>query len=174
MRQARPRTASAADVTAALRFGHDQIRAGFVRVSYERGRVAHEALALARVCLPHFEREEEVLLPVLGVLRGFVCGEFRSEMAAIRPAIAAFREWRDYLDRQHDAVALALESFLYAAQKARNAEAVEVAYALKAHEWMETEAIYPAAALVAAYANERAGYAAPAKGKPHYKPGTVH
>jgi hypothetical protein len=174
MRQARQRRTSTTDVTAALRFGHDQIRAGFVRVSYEPGRVAHEALALARVCLPHFEREEEVLFPVLGVLRGLVSGEFRPDMAALRPAIAAFREWHDDLDRQHDAVALALESFLYAAQKARIAEAIEVAYALKAHEWMEKEAIYPAAALVAAYTHERAGYAANAKGTPQYKRGTLH
>jgi hypothetical protein len=147
------------NVPAALRFGHDQIRAGLVRATTDPGRVGHEALLLARLCLPHFEQEEKAVFPLLSLVRELAFGEVRPEMATILPVMLAFGEWRESLEKQHDTIASSIESLLQAAHREGNREVAEVAYGMKVHEWLENDAIYPAAALAGKYVREKLGLA---------------
>ena len=141
----------------ALRLGHDQVRAELVRATTTPGRIGEAAGRVAGLCLPHFEREEEMVFPVFGLLRELASGKVRPEMAEVLPLVSAFSAWRDALGDAHQSIAPAIHGLLLAAQKEDNREIVEFAYCLRVHERLEDEVIYPMVPLIGRYVQERLG-----------------
>jgi hypothetical protein len=141
----------------ALRLGHDEVRAELVRATTTPGRIGQAAERLADLCLPHFEREEELVFPVFGLLRELALGEVRPEMAEVLPLVSAFRAWHDSLGKQHGSIASAIHELLLAAHKESHREFAEFAYNLRVHERMEDEVIFPMVPLIGKYVKERLG-----------------
>ena len=141
----------------ALRLGHDELRAELVRASSMSGPIGDAAARVASICLPHFEREEETVFPVFGLLRDVSVGSVRPEMAEVLPLVAAFGNWRDSLDDEHLTIAPAIHGLLLAAHKEDNREIVEFTYALRMHERLEGDVIFPTVLLIGNYVQERLG-----------------
>lgn len=141
----------------ALRRGHDEARAELVRATSETGRIGKAAGRVASLCLPHFEREEETVFPVFGLLRELSAGEVRAEMAEVVPLVSAFNAWHRGLTNQHQAIASAIQDLLAAAHYEDHREYAEFAYSLRAHEKLEDEVIYPTVLLIGKYVQERLG-----------------
>jgi hemerythrin superfamily protein len=139
----------------ALRLGHDEARAEFVRASMEGGRIATAGKSLAELCLPHFEHEEHSIFPVLALLPDLQRGKLRPEMREVMPLIAAFRTKHDALNDHHQSIASAIEALLQAAHKEKNREFAEFAYNLRVHEMIEDEVIYPTVVLIGKYLHEK-------------------
>lgn len=139
----------------ALRLGHDEVRAELVRATSTPGRIGDAAERVAGLCLPHFEREEELVFPVFGLLRELASGEVRPEMAEILPLVSAFSAWHDALDAQHQAIASAIHALLLAAHKENNREFAEFAYCMRVHERLEDEVIYPMVPLIGKYVQQK-------------------
>jgi hemerythrin superfamily protein len=141
----------------ALKRGHDEARAELVRASTMHGQIGEEAGRVASFCLPHFEREEETVFPVFGLLRELAAGNVRPEMADVLPMISAFSEWRDSLGNDHLSVAPAIRRLLLAGYKEGNREIVEFTYCLRMHERLEEEVIFPTVLLIGNYVRARLG-----------------
>ena len=141
----------------ALRLGHDQVRAELVRATTTPGRIGEAAGRVAGLCLPHFEREEELVFPVFGLLPELASGKMRPEMAEVLPLVSAFSAWHDALSKQHQAIASSIHALLLAAHKEKNREIAEYAYCLRVHERLEEDVIYPTVLLIGRYVQARLG-----------------
>ncbi|MBE0626587.1 MAG: hypothetical protein IH606_17440 [Burkholderiales bacterium] len=141
----------------ALRLGHDEMRAELVRATSMPGPVGKAAGRVASLCLPHFEREEETVYPVFGLLRDLSSGRLLPEMAEVLPLVAAFTEWRNSLGDEHLSIAPAIHSLLLAAHQEDNREILEFTYALRMHEKLEDDVIFPTVLLIGNYVQERLG-----------------
>ena len=139
----------------ALRLGHDEARAELVRATSMPGRIGEAAGRVARLCLPHFEREEEMVFPVFGVLRELESGKVRPEMAEILPLVSTFKAWHDSLEYQHQAITAAIHALLLACHKENSREFAEFAYCMRVHERLEDEIIYPMVPVIGRYVQER-------------------
>lgn len=146
-----------ANIPAALRQGHDQLRAELVRAADESGRIASAAKRVAALCLPHFEHEEVAVFPIFGVLDDLMVGDVRPEMVEILPMISAFRARQEAMEGHHQKIASAVSDLMHAAQSAKSTEFAELAYGLRIHERLEDELIYPSAILIGKYVSERLG-----------------
>jgi Hemerythrin HHE cation binding domain len=92
------------NVPKALRRDHDYARAEFVRATMEGGRNAKAAKRVAQLCLPHFEREERIVFPVLALLPYLAPENLRSEMMDIMPLISDFRAKHDAINNHHQSI----------------------------------------------------------------------
>jgi hypothetical protein len=135
-------------VPTALRLGHDKARAELVRAMKEDSPIAEAAERVAKMCLPHFEREEQSVFPVLAFLPDLTQGILRPEMADVLPLISDFRARHEALDSQHQSILSAIEDLLRAANKEKDEEVSQLAYNMKVHERIEDEVIYPTVLLI--------------------------
>ena len=141
----------------ALKLGHDETRAELVRATSMHGRIAEAAGRVAELCLPHFEREEETVFPVFGLLRDLASGNVRPEMAEVLPLVSAVTEWRDAMAGEHNSLGRAIHALLLAGYKEDNREIVEFGYNLRMHERLEEEVLLPTVLLMGNYVRERLG-----------------
>jgi len=141
----------------ALRLGHDELRAELVRATSMSGPIGNAAGRVASMCLPHFEREEEIVFPVFGMLSDLSAGSVRTEMAKVLELVAAFSDWRNSLDDEHLSISPAIHALLLAAHKEDNREIVEFTYNLRMHERLENDVIFPTVLLIGNYVQERLG-----------------
>lgn len=139
----------------ALRLGHDEARAELVRATMEEGPIAKAAKRLGLLCVPHFEREEKSVFPVLALLPDLTHGILRPEMMDVMPLISDFRARRDALNDHHQSILSAIGALLEAAHQEKNGEFVDFAYNLRVHEKIEDEVIYPTVILIGDYLREK-------------------
>lgn len=139
----------------ALRGSHDELRAELVRATMEEGPIAKAADWLAQLCLPHFEREEKYVFPVLGLLPDLTQGIVRPEMEVALALISDFSSRQDALNAQHQLILSAVEALMQAAKREKNREFADLAYGLRAHERIEDEVIYPTVLLIGSFLQEK-------------------
>ncbi len=139
----------------ALQLDHDAARAQFVRASTEGGKIASIARRLALLCLPHFEREERLAFPALGLLPLLVRGRVRPRMARFLPLIADFGAHRSELDEHHQSIEHVIDALLDACRRDRNREIAQFARDLRVHERIEDDVIYPTVIMIGDYLRER-------------------
>jgi hypothetical protein len=135
----------------ALRLAHDEARAAFGRAKTEEGPIAHAAKRAAQLYLPHFEREEKALFPVLELVPELAQGHVRLEMAKLLPPISQFGVRHDPLKIEHQWILSAVDDLLRTAHMEKNKELVDIAHTLKEHERIEDEVAYPAAMMIGNY-----------------------
>ncbi len=146
-----------ANTSAALRLGHDEIRAELVRATMESGPIGEAAMCVAKLCLPHFEAEEQSVFPVFDLLEDLAIGEVRPEMARILPLISAFSSRHGAMANEHRLIISAVARLLQAAHRERNGEYAEFAYHLTVHEKIEDEVIYLTLILIGKYVRQSLG-----------------
>jgi hemerythrin superfamily protein len=139
----------------ALRRGHDDARAEFVRATMEGGRIGKAGKRVAELCLPHFENEEKSVFPVLALLPHLAPENLRREMLDVMPLISAFRAKHDAINDHHQSILAAIEELRQAAHREKNRGFAEFAYNLRVHESIEDEVIYPTVVLIGNYLQEK-------------------
>ena len=140
---------------ASLRLGHDDARSELVRATMQGGRIAVATRRLARMCLPHFEVEEQFAFPALGLLPDLMKGMVRPEMAAVLPLISDFSAKHAALEKQHESIQSAIEELLVASHREKNRDVAEFAHNMKVHEKLEDEVIYPTVIMIGSYLREK-------------------
>jgi hypothetical protein len=131
-----------------LRTEHEEIHEALVAATRAPGRVGAAAKELAAVLDPHFERENQVALPPLGLLAALAAGE---TPAGLQEALAMSDALRKELPRmleEHKRIRAATEKLHTAARQEKASEHERFAETLAAHARTEEEILYPAAVLV--------------------------
>ena len=135
-------------IPASIRAEHQEIHARLDAATKAPGATGRAARELAAILHPHFEREEQVALPPLGLLGPLSRGEFSAEMRAVLPLTDSLRTELPRMLEEHAAIHAATARLGEAARMEHQAEAAELAEALALHAQGEEEVFYPAAVLV--------------------------
>jgi len=131
-----------------LRAEHAEIHNELVQATQARGPVGVAARELAAVLDPHFEREEQIAQPPLGLLVPLARGEFSASMRQVLPLTDSLRAELPRMLEEHKAIHAATVKLAKAAQAAGNAPVARFAEKLALHARSEEEFFYPAAVLV--------------------------
>ena len=131
-----------------LQTEHEEIHKALVEATRAPGRVGAAAKELAAVLDPHFERENQIALPPLGLLAPLAAGE---TPAGLQEALAMTDALRKELPRmleEHKRIRAATEKLRTAAREEKASVHEHFAEALLSHAQTEEEILYPAAILV--------------------------
>jgi hypothetical protein len=135
-------------IPGSLQAEHEEIHHALVEATRAPGRVGSAAKELAAVLDPHFERENQIALPPLGLLAPLSAGK---TPAGLQEALAMTDALRKELPRmleEHTRIRAATEKLRAAAHEAKAAAQEHLAEALASHARTEEEVLYPAAILV--------------------------
>ncbi|HET9986078.1 MAG TPA: hemerythrin domain-containing protein [Longimicrobiales bacterium] len=136
------------EIPESLRAEHREIHAALERATKTPGRVGEAARELAKVLHPHFQREEEIALPPLGLLAPLARGEFSAAMLGVLPMTDSLRAELPRMLQEHVAIHAATIRLGEVARAEHNAPVAHLAEQLAAHAKSEEELFYPAAVLV--------------------------
>lgn len=140
-----------------IREEHQEIHTSLVNATKKPGAVGAAARDVAAILHAHFEREEQIALPPLGLLR---------PLAQRPPArIARLREVLPMTDslnaelprmlREHVAIRAAVQKMGEVAKANGDKETEQLAHRLASHALQEEEVLYPAAVVVGVLARDR-------------------
>ncbi len=155
--------ASTTPIPGSIRAEHKEIMAALKRATRASGQVGSAARELAKVLQPHFEREEQIALPPLGLLAPLAAGDPIAEDAAAAAESMA-RSLRAELPRmmdEHRHIRSAVGKLGAAARAAKDAKQEQFAEKLAMHARSEEEVLYPAAILVGDLVRAKRGAAGP-------------
>ena len=139
---------SAITIPRSLQAEHEEIHKALVEATRAPGQVGGAAKELAAVLDPHFERENQIALPPLGLLAPLAAG---ATPAGLQEALAMTDALRKELPRmleEHKRIRAATEKLRAAARDEKAAVHEHLAEALASHARTEEEILYPAAILV--------------------------
>jgi hypothetical protein len=137
-----------------LKIEHDDLHKDLRAAIATGGRTGEAARMVADRLHPHFVREEELAMPLLGLLADLSRDGAPISADAAEKAIALTERLADELPgmlAEHREIVAALGSLIGAAQEENHQEIVRFAEKLKLHAQTEEEVLYPAALLVGQY-----------------------
>jgi hypothetical protein len=127
---------------------HHEIHEALTKATRAPGRVGAAAKELAAVLDPHFERENQIALPPLGLLAPLAKGQTPAGLPEALAMTDALREELPQMLEEHKRIRAATEKLRTAARE-ENARALEqFTETLAAHAQTEEDILYPAAILV--------------------------
>lgn len=142
---------SAAMIPASLVAEHDELHAALGALTAARGKTGAAAREVERVLAPHFAKEEQYVLPPLGLLRPLAAGTITAEMQPVAQLAARLKAELATMLGEHQAIARAVDALDRAARDGKHDEGILFAARLKLHSQNEEEVLYPAAILVGEY-----------------------
>jgi hypothetical protein len=131
-----------------LRTEHEEIHQALEAATRAPGRVGAAAKELAAVLGPHFERENQIALPPLGLLAPLSRGETPTGLPEILAMTDALRKELPRMLEEHKRIRSATEKLRTAAREEKASVHEHFAERLAAHAQTEEEILYPAAILV--------------------------
>jgi hypothetical protein len=145
-----PISQGALQIPEAMRVEHEEIHAHLEAATKAPGAVGAAARELVEVLAPHFDRENQIALPPLGLLAPLAHGEtvpdeVRARALAMTDSLDA--ELPGMLE-EHVRIAAAAKKLEQVARDHGDADAEALARKLQVHARMEEEVNYPAAVLV--------------------------
>jgi hypothetical protein len=155
-RNAAAKSNSTAQVPKSLSGEHREIHEILARAAREPGVLGKTAVALEQVLGPHFQREEEIAAPPLGLLPALAGAPATAEMRSVLPMTQALERELPQMLKEHGAIREALAQFRAAAVKAQKPDYVRFCDTLAAHALQEEEILYPAAIVIGRYVERTA------------------
>jgi len=108
------------------------------------GAVGKAARHVAEALHPHFERENEIPLPVIGIARELAEGKSSPDFPKALELAEKFKADYEKMLQEHLEIVKALDELEKTAKKAKKKAVVEFARKLKAHARTEEDLTYPA------------------------------
>ncbi|HVJ27173.1 MAG TPA: hypothetical protein VM493_06495, partial [Vicinamibacterales bacterium] len=127
-----------------LQAEHHEIHEALLEATRVRGQVGAAAKELAAVLDPHFERENEIALPPLGLLAPLASGKTREALSMTD----ALRKEMPRMLEEHKRIRAATEKLRAVAHEEKATAQEQFTARLAAHARTEEEILYPAAILV--------------------------
>lgn len=154
--QPAPRAAAATlAIPGPVEAAHRHLHSRLAAIANAGGRTGAAAVELDRILQPHFRKEEQLALPLLGLLPGLAQGAAPSDLAGALALADKLTAQMPEMLREHQGIAAALGTLRKAALQDGNADAVAFADQLAAHAAEEEQILYPAAQLVGVYLRVR-------------------
>jgi len=135
-------------VPESLREEHEEFIDGLKSHSTGKDQTGAAVRQLLKLLEPHVEREDEFVLPLLGVLRGMAAGEPLENPGVVMKAYEKYaRQYRNMF-AEHSPIRQSIKKARRLAKEQKQEEVVEILDALAHHSRVEEEVLYPAALLV--------------------------
>jgi hypothetical protein len=131
-----------------LRTEHEDIHQALMEATRAPGRVGAAAKELAAVLDPHFERENEIALPPLGLLAPLAAGETPAGLQEALTMSDALRKELPRMLEEHKRIRAATEKLRNAAREQKASVHEQFTETLAQHAQTEEDILYPAAILV--------------------------
>lgn len=119
------------------------------------GKTGKKAKRVAELLDPHFEKEEELALPQLGLLVELSNGNIPEEIDRILVMSEKLKRELPRMLEEHKEITAALEELKDVAEEEDNKEAIEFADKLILHAKTEEEVMYPAAVLIGEFLKQK-------------------
>ena len=133
-----------------LKIEHEELDAELAALIAETGDLGAAAREVARSLHAHFASEEELAMPLLGLLLEVATGGVER---SLEPAAAVAQRLKFELPRlfaEHRAIVTALEGLAACGARAARADVAHFVRKLRLHAQTEEEVLYPAAIVVGA------------------------
>lgn len=134
-----------------MRHEHNEIYARVDRLAKTPGKTGEAAKKLLTIMRPHMFREEEFVLPELGVLKKLAFDESTEGMTWVIGYSKKLKEQYPQMLSDHRAIFAAIDELNQAAGLEGDQEALDLAAQLTAHIQDEEDIVYPAAILAGQY-----------------------
>ncbi len=148
--------AAAIEAPESIRREHEEIHEALVAATRAPGPVGESARELEAVLGPHFEREEQIALPPLGLLEPLARGDYEPWMRDVLPMTDSLAAELPQMLREHEAIGAATARLERVAREEGAADVERLARTLRSHAKSEEEILYPAAILVGDVVRQRA------------------
>ena len=122
-----------------------------VQATHEGGKTAAAAQVVAHLLHPHFVKEEQFALPVLGLLVSVAQGKMPSEPQRVTALTDTLKTELPDMLAEHRAIVAALDKLAATAQAEAKPQYVRFAEQLKLHAETEEAVLYPAAIVLGEY-----------------------
>lgn len=127
---------------------HKELHRDLKKATTARGEVGKAAKEVAKVLHPHFERENELALPVIGVATEVAEGKTPPDASIALKLTEIFKVEYEKMLQEHVEIVKALEVLERAARKAKKRDVIEFTRKLKLHAKTEEDLTYPAVLMV--------------------------
>lgn len=134
-----------------LKSEHEALHAELARATKAGGKIGEAARAVAKILHPHFVKEEEYVLPPLGLLSLLAEGKVPPEMGQVLSMTDRLKAELPQMLEEHRAIVAALKNLSSVAKKEKKMEYLDFADRLIVHASTEEEVSYPAALLIGDY-----------------------
>ncbi len=134
-----------------LQVNQNDLCVALERAALAGGKTGKAARALMRILQPHLLKEEEDLLPTLGLLAPLARGEFNAGMQAATVKTAHLKARMFEIMREHVEIIEAARKVLRAARAEHKLALVEFTERLMLRAWTDEVVFYPAAVLIGEY-----------------------
>lgn len=126
---------------------HEELMNSFRECSKRKGETGKTILQLLEVLEPHFEKEQRVVMPLLGSISDLVSGERISNLNEIAGAQAPLLKEYAQMFEDHKMVRELIANAEKAAKKEGSEDVIELLKGLAHHARIEEEVLYPSALL---------------------------
>ncbi len=123
---------------------HEELHNELRKATRMPGAVGKTARHVAEVLHPHFERENELALPVIGIARELAEDKDSPDFSEALELCEQFQAEYERMLKEHGEIVKALVELEKAARKAKKASVLEFARKLKMHATTEEDLTYPA------------------------------
>lgn len=134
-----------------LRIEHQHLHEELQQAMQAGGKTGEAAKAVAKVMAPHFEEENQLALPPLGLLTELSQGKVTPEMKKVLPLTNKLKQKLPQMLEEHRQIKAALQKLVKAAEQENKPKVAEFANRLILHAQTEEQVLYPAAILVGDY-----------------------
>jgi len=127
---------------------HEELHEQLKKATEMPGKVGQAAKNVARVLHPHFERENELALPEIGIARELAEGKRSPDFAVARRLCVEFKQEYVKMLQEHQEIVKALNELEKEAKASGRRSVVEFSRNLKLHAMTEEALTYPAALMI--------------------------
>ena len=123
---------------------HEDLHRELKKATKIRGPVGKAARRVAEVLHPHFEKENEVALPIIGITKELAEGKESNDFSKAAELFNRFRPEYENMLKEHIEIVAAVAELEAVARKAKKIHVLEFARKLKLHAKVEEDLTYPA------------------------------
>ncbi len=123
---------------------HEELHEALRKATKMPGKVGAAARQVAQVLRPHFERENELALPVIGIVRELAEEKPSADFSKALELFEKFKPEYEKMLQEHIEIVKTLDELEKAAKKAKKMTVIDFARKLKLHARTEEDLTYPA------------------------------
>ena len=128
----------------AMELEHEELHAELRKATRMPGKVGKAARQVAQVLHPHFEKENELALPVIGIARELAEEKTSTDFPKALELFEKFKPEYEKMLQEHVEIVKALDELEKAAKRAKKPAVMSFVRKLKLHAKTEEDLTYPA------------------------------
>lgn len=141
----------------AMDLEHEELHKQLVKVIELGNKTGEAAQQVADALHAHFEKEDKIAIPPLGLLQELAAGRIVPEMAEVLKMTDALKTELPQMLEEHKGIVAAVEKLIEAARQENKPEAIDFAEKLKLHAQNEEEVSYPTAIVIGEFIKMKLG-----------------